>query len=51
MQNVKDNKVSIRGIDPKILKAIKIDMIGSGKYHNIGEWLNDAAKAKLNIRK
>ena len=42
-----DNKMSIRGIDPKLIKLIKIDMIDSGKYHNIGEWINDAAIAKL----
>jgi hypothetical protein len=46
-KDAQNNKMSIRGIDPEVYKAIQKDMIDKGTYANVGEWINEASKEKL----
>jgi len=44
-----NNMRSVRGIDPDLIDLVRIDMIRNrGKYPNVGSWINEAIKAKLN---
>lgn len=43
------NQRCIRGLDLNLIEQVRIDMIRSkGKYPNIGSWINEAIKEKLN---
>jgi len=44
-----NNQRSVRGIDPDLIDQVRIDMIRNrGKYPNVGSWINEAIKEKLN---
>lgn len=43
--NIKQSKVTIRGIDPELYKLARIEALKKGKA--VGRWLNELIKEEL----